>query len=567
MTNQEIVKEIKTLAALMALADENPFKVRAFENAARVLSAQEQSIADLVRQGRLEKLPGIGKSTAALVKELVETGRSSTLERYKQQIPPGVLDILNLPGLGVKKVQALWSKLGIADLGELEYACTENRLLKLKGFGPKVQERVLAAIRFARRFAGNFLADEAASAAQEWERLLSKVPIVMQVAITGQVRRALEIVSELELVVALDPLKPDKLVPYLREIDPKLEYEVRDHQISWVSETGLKILVHCTAQNAFIPTLVRTTGSAEHVNWLEEVATRHGLTFGEKTLEDVSGPVSLTDELDFYQRLELPYFPPELREPEATSLPEELLEFHHIHGLFHVHTTYSDGLHSLREMVEAARDAGYRFIGISDHSQSAYYAHGLSPDQVREQWAEIEALNEEFEDILILKGIESDILHDGSLDYDEELLAGFDFVIASVHSHFSLDRGRQTDRICRALASPYTTMLGHPTGRLLLSRPAYALDLEAVLRTAAEYGKAIELNSSPRRLDLDWRWLARARELGVPIAINPDAHSRSMLQSVPLGVRMARKGGLTPADVWNCLPPEKVLSVLRSKRK
>jgi DNA polymerase (family 10) len=429
----------------------------------------------------------------------------------------------------------------------------------LPGFGAKTQEKILAGIRQLKRRQGFHLY---ANVIEEADRILKAVrgiAGVTQADLAGEIRRRVEIVQSIALVVA--GAKPPALLEALRAVPDttQVEYLPESSSISARSPQGLPVSIQVCDTENYALALWLETGNSEHVE-----AVRQRVRAG-------TMPKAQTEEA-VYAAAGLPYIPPELREghgeialAETGSLPV-LLEAGQIQGIFHNHTIYSDGSATLEQMVESARALGYRYIGISDHSQSAFYANGLKEDRIRAQHAEINAVQKKFSDIRIFKGIEADILVDGAMDYPDEILAGFDFVIASVHSRFNLSEEDQTRRICRALANPYVTMLGHPTGRLLLSRDGYRVDMRKVLDTAAEHGKIVEINANPHRLDLDWRLCAYAKEKGVRFSINPDAHSTDGLAVVPFGVNVARKGGVTAADVVNTLPVEAMAAKLQAMR-
>ena len=550
MENHLLANKLKEIARIMALLGENQFKVTAFENGARTIDQMEEKITAIAERGNLEQIRGIGKGLAEVIREFLKNGSSSAHDELKQQVPSGILEILTLPGLGVKKVQLLWHELQITTVGELEYACTENRLLKLKGFGPKLQTSVLEAIQFRKRHANKILIDAATALTDTWLHRLSKLPSVQLGSVTGEVRRGNETIDALALLLAVD----DKRI-FEQELEGLLnEGEVISNSDPLHIDFGfnLDLTLHLCKADEFSEALHFHTGSAEHLKALDDRAVTRGYKYSHGQLLQSGKPLPTGSEESVYTHLDLAFHPPEIREGDLLheEIPD-LISADMIQGFFHAHSTWSDGMHSLREMLVAAYEAGYHYMGISEHSPAAFYAGGLSAERVVEQWQEIDELNGEWKDFTIFKGIESDILPDGSLDYPEEILQQFDFVIASIHNQFNLDGVKQTDRVIRALQSPYSTMLGHPTGRLLLSRDGYQLDMKAVIEAAAETGTLIEINCTAQRMDLDWRWLARAREAGVMVSINPDAHHINMIGTIPLGVKLARKGMLSSDDVLN----------------
>ncbi|MCF7801734.1 MAG: DNA polymerase/3'-5' exonuclease PolX [Candidatus Marinimicrobia bacterium] len=552
MESKQLIKTLKEIAALMALAGENQFKVRAFENGARVVESHKAQIESLAKQGRLETLSGIGKGLAEVITELVLTGKSTVHGELRQLIPAGMLDILRLPGMGVKRVQLLATELDITTLGELEYACVENRLANMKGMGQKQQARLLEAIRYRKRFSSHFLLGDALKIADAILYTLRKSDGIQRVELAGSVRRYKEVVRNINFVLTttLDPQGLAEILTGLPSIDTIAS--VSGEVINAITDFGIPVRIRLTDNSHFPAVWLYESNSSNHNEYLKQLAREKGYSWRQTGLHRNGKPGPADSEEAIYQKLGLRFIPPELREEgEPDLFPDSLVNQEMIQGFFHCHTTYSDGVHTLDQMVNAARKAGYQYMGLSDHSQSAYYANGLKTDRLEEQWAQTDALNASLTDFHIFRGIESDILPDGRLDYEDDILAQFDFVIASVHNHMGMDRVKQTARIIKALENPYTTMLGHPTGRLLLSREEYALDMDKVIDAAAANGKIIEINCSPQRLDLDWRWIRLARRRGVMLAINPDAHSMEMIDSIPLGVGIARKGGLAAEHVLN----------------
>jgi DNA polymerase (family 10) len=534
---------LERIAGLLALKGENAFKVRAFENAAATIAGLPDLPA-LVREGRLVSVKGIGASIAAEISALVETGSSPALASLEKEVPSTLPDLLRIPGLGTKKAAVLWKELGVTSLGELEYAIRESRLVALTGFGLKTQEKIAEGLRFVRSTEGRWRLPVAWEEAETARDLLlsgaAKRADVTRVEIAGELRRGCETVSGVTIVVAC--ARPE----FLPAIPPK--------------PGAPPVTLDAGPAEDFGNRLLRATGSEAHLRALE-ARDAHGALRSPSFEESV-----------LYERLKLSFVVPELREGRgevehaaAGTLPG-LLAPGDIRGLFHVHSTWSDGKATLEEIFRRAVELGHAYIGITDHSPAAAYAGGLSPERVRDQWAEIAALRPEFPSLTILRGTEADILPDGSIDYGDDFLAGFDFVIASVHSAFRLSRSEQTARLVRAVQNPRVTMLGHATGRLLLAREGFDVDLDAVLLAAGEAGCGVELNASPWRLDLDWRLGAEARRHGVFTSINPDAHDLDGLLDVRWGVWVARKAGFTPADVLNALPAGDVVRKLELLR-
>jgi DNA polymerase (family 10) len=565
MTKHEISRIFDDIALLLQLKGDNPYKSRAYYNAARTIEELTEEVSELVATGRIRELEGIGPALSEKLAELVGTGRCLYYEELKQGIPPGVLEIASLSGIGPKKALLLWQQLGASSIGELEYACIENRLVNLKGFGQKTQDKVRQAILKFKRQRGFYLYAHIVEEADRLRKVVQDAPGVTRIELVGDLRRKLEVVQNISLVVAAGSSR--SIFQTLQRTGALETLEATDGTITGTGIRGIPVSI-VVMQNITPHALLAATGSPQHLAELAARAARKGIAWNLEA-QDVAAPVAETEEA-LYAALGVPYIEPELREgmgeieeAEAGRLAS-LLEPGHIQGIFHNHTTYSDGAASLEDMVAGARDRGFHYIGISDHSQSAFYANGLKEDRIREQHAAIEALQGRFPDIAILKGIEADILPDGTMDYPDAVLARFDFVIGSVHSRFNLPEPEQTARVVRALANPYVTMLGHPSGRLLLSRDGYSLDMKQVIEAARTHGKVIEINANPYRLDLDWRVCRSAKAQGVRFSVNPDAHSVEELDNVPFGVNVARKAGLSASDVINTLEVKSLQAVLQN---
>jgi DNA polymerase (family 10) len=525
----------------MELHKDNPFKIRSYSNAYNKLRKMEEPLADKTEAELLE-LDGIGKAIAAKIHELATTGRMETLEKWRAETPEGIQEMLTIRGFGPKKVKAVWDGLGVTTVGQLLYAINENRLVELKGFGAKTQETLREKLEFHQRSRGFFLyrtLDRAATALLE--QLRRQFPDE-QFERTGALRRGAPTLSHLAVLTTLAPAAAPQISgAEVQEGDGA--QDAKNGFTSMVVDAYPVRLYHCSAAN-FGSKQFRHTGTPAFLKAF--VAAYPDTDFQD-----------CTTEAEVFARASSDPIPPELRENDVYiglarngQLPE-LLEVDDITGVVHSHSTYSDGIHTLREMAEAARDKGYDYLVISDHSKTAVYAGGLSIERVQEQWAEIDALNAALAPFRIYKSIESDILSDGSLDYPDEILAGFDLVIASVHSGLNMDEAKATERLLAAIRNPYTTILGHPTGRLLLSRAGYPIDHRRIIDACAEHDVVIELNANPYRLDMDWTWIPYAIEKGVPISINPDAHSTGGIDDIRYGVLAARKGGLTASGCWN----------------
>ncbi len=565
---RQIAAMFQEIGLLLELKGESPFKSNAYYNAARTIEALSEDIGEVVASGRIRELKGIGAALAEKLTELVRTGRLRYYEELKRSVPEGLLEMTAIPGMGPKKIMAVWQQLGITTVGELEYACVENRLVGLPGFGQKTQEKIMQGILQLKKRRGYHLYANVLGEADRVVRWLAATPGIGQVEVVGEIRRRMEVVRAIELLAAAE--RPDGVLEALGRIEGVEGVSREGAVVCGTSGLGLPIIVS-VAPAITAHMLLSATGSRAHLDMLAARAARRGVPWN---LDPQAGELAPRADCEaaLYDAVGLPFIEPELREgmgeieaAEAGRLGP-LVEPRHIRGVFHNHTTYSDGSASLEDMVAAAKALGYQYIGISDHSRSAFYANGLQEDRIREQHAAIDALRKRVTGIAIFKGIEADILADGSMDYPDEVLARFDFVIASVHSRFNLSEEEQTARVLRALSNPHVTMLGHPTGRLLLSREGYRIDMKRVIEAAGQHGKVIEINANPHRLDLDWRLCAYAKAQGVKVSINPDAHATDGLRDVPFGVNVARKGGLSPADVVNTLGADEILPALAEPR-
>jgi DNA polymerase (family 10) len=553
---------LREISALLEVQGENVHRVRALANASRIVERIEGDLGAMVTRGEILQIKGVGKGTAAVLQQLAAGERPEVLEEAERVVPIGVREMLELPGLGPKKVRALWQDLGLLSVGELEYACRENRLVELPGFGAKTQQKLIEAIRFARAAGERRLINQAWSEATHLASALRKLETVDEVVPAGEVRRSSETVGALEMVVTTGDEAAvasglSELVDDVRREGPGL--------FSGVTEEGLAVRMRVVPRSENAAALLWSTGSDDHLRALATRAEAAGLRLREDGLWRGDERVECSDEHALYEALGCQWVAPELREGEgeveravAGTLPE-LVTLEQVLGVLHNHTTDSDGLATVEEMAAAARGSGWSFFGVADHSPAAAYANGVSAERLRDQWRRIDELNASLPDFRVVKGLEADILSDGSLDIPEGCEAGLEYVVASVHSAFRLPEEVQTERIVRAVSQPACRVLGHPTGRLLLARPGYAVDLERVLAACAEHGVALEINASPYRLDLDWRWARRALELGLKLVVNPDAHSTEGLGDVEWGIKIARKAGATAGDLINCSDIEEFL--------
>jgi DNA polymerase (family 10) len=596
MTKNEISAALEEIGTLLELKDENPFKIRAYANAARSIDAWGGNLSDLEDEEALGKIPGVGKAIAAKIKELATTGSLKYLDELRAEFPAAILQLFSISGLGAKKIKALHEQLQISSIEELQKACQTGLVAKLPGFGETTQAKICHAIEQRAKHSGSFQLGQIAGEAEILLNNLKAHPDALQVDLAGSYRRRKEIVRDLDFIVATK--KPEVITKFL--VGHDLVESVIAQGATKTSvrlRSGIQSDLRVVNPAEYPFALNYFTGSKEHNVEVRSRALKRGWTLNEYRLGEVppkvgsarradrtpQGGVStpktprkipaIRDEEELYRALDLDYIPPELREncgefeaAAAGKLPR-LIEAENLRGTFHCHTTASDGRNSLEEMAAAAQELGLQYLGIADHSRSSIQARGLDAARLRVQVAMIRKLNEEFGNFRLFAGIECDILRDGSLDFPDDVLAELDYVIASVHSAFTLPEAEMTRRIIRALQNPHVTMLAHPTGRLLLKRDPYAVDIPAIIEAAAATGTWIEINAAPKRLDLDWRWWPLAKEKGVKCVINPDAHGIERLQELWFGVGVARKGWLAKEDVMNCLPLGKIESALGMKRR
>jgi len=570
MDKRTVVDILNEIGLLLELKGENPFKSRAYYNAARIIEVLDEDLEVLVKEGRLKDVKGIGEALTKKLTELVTTGKLQYYEELKHSVPPGLMEMLRIPGLGPKKVRVLYEKLGITTVGELEYACIENRLLGLPGFGERTQKKIFEGIQFIKQFSGYHLYFEAYREAEKLKEYLEHTGLVIRCETAGSLRRRKEIVKDIDILATSH--HPGELMERFANYGEIKDVVAKgDTKTSVILNSGINADLRVVRDEEFPYALHHFTGSKEHNTAMRHRAKAMGIKMNEYGLFKGDVLIKCASEEEIFEKLSLQYVPPELREnageieaAERGKIPV-LVEEGDLKGIFHVHTTYSDGRSSLVDVVQRARELGYSYIAITDHSRSAFYANGLSEERLLEQWEEIEALNEKYGDIAILRGIEVDILPDGSLDYSDEVLDKFDLVITSVHSHFKMSREEMTRRVIKAIENKHTHIIGHLTGRLLLSRDGYDIDVYQVIEAAGKHGKVLEINSSPYRLDLDWRYLKYARDKGVKFAICPDAHSTEGLEDVKYGIGIARKGWLEAKDVINTYDLQQVLHFLRKK--
>jgi DNA polymerase (family 10) len=579
ITKAQIVEVLETIATLLELQEENPFKIRAYTNAARSIETWGGNLRELAEENRLEEIPGVGKAIAGKISDLVLTGSSQFYDELRAQFPPGLLELFSLPGLGAKKIKALYEKLRVGSILELAQACAAGRVAELPGFGKTTQKKLVETIANRSRQVGSFSLGAAAAEAEQLQDDLRQHPDAIQVSIAGSYRRRKEIVRDLDFIVATKT--PEAIIEHFVRHALVASVIARGATKTSVRlRSGIQADLRVVSSAEYPFALGYFTGSKEHNIVLRNRALQRGWTLNEYRLApaetEKKKPAlkipTVRDEMELYRALDLDFIPPELREncgeidAAAEGRLPRLLEPENLRGTFHCHTSASDGRNSLEEMAAAAQELGLQYLGIADHSRSSIQAGGLDRARLRAQVAAIRALNKTFDNFRIFAGVECDILRDGSLDFDDETLGELDYVVASVHSAFQLPEAEMTDRIIRAMQNPQVTFLAHPTGRLLLKREPYAVDIPAIIDAAAASGTWIEINAAPKRLDLDWRWWPLAKEKGVKCVINPDAHGVEKLQELWFGVGVARKGWLTRDDVVNTLPLGKIERELERKR-
>ncbi|WP_286897212.1 MULTISPECIES: DNA polymerase/3'-5' exonuclease PolX [Sphingobacterium] len=552
MDNKAISKIFKLCSQLMELHNENPFRTKSIASA----SFKLDKLPFRIEEASLEELsaqPGIGKSTAEKAKEVAATGTFKELEDLIENTPSGITEMLTIKGLGPKKIQIIWKELEIESVGELLYACNENRLVEAKGFGLKTQEDIKKSIEFSISNKGWFLYAKVLPLAEKFFNELKLHFPSSLLSFTGDFRRKCEVLSTVDLLISESIDNVEKF------LDGFTLVEKTENSIELTDELGFTFKVFSSNINDFYRDLILSTGSTAHLDLLFNI------------LPDLP---SLSSEEAIYRNLGLDYIEPELREglneivqAQTHTLPK-LIQYKDLRGTLHNHSTYSDGVHSLEQMAVHCKDVlGLEYLGICDHSRTAVYANGLSIERLEQQWNEIATLNEKLAPFKIFRGIESDILGDGSLDYPDEVLAKFDFVVASVHSNLKMDEDKATTRLIKAIENPYTTILGHPTGRLLLSRAGYPLDFKRVIDACAANGVVIEINANPLRLDLDWRWHRYAVEKGVLLSINPDAHRTEGLHDMQYGVLVAQKGGLQASNCLNAYALDAITTYFNKKKQ
>jgi DNA polymerase (family X) len=584
MDKNQVANLLDEIATLLELKEgSSPFEVRAYQNAARAVNALDGDIEQMVREGKLKGVPGLGPTIIKRIEEAVETGHIAFYDELASTTPPVKLEMVRIQGMGPKKINAIYSQLHVTSMADLVKAIEENKVAALPGFGKKTQDKILQGLAFLQQHAGRFLYPVAEKEAERIQRVLAAMPEIVRLQVAGSLRRRRETIGDIDMVASVDDSAGDEVRRKIMDVftsQPSVQAITGkgETKSSVVLRSDMNMDLRLVNDSQFPSTLHHFTGSKEHHISLRRRALSMGMTINDYGLFRGKEPhlelIPCKDEADIYAALGMDYIEPEMREDmgeiEAAinhTLPV-LVQESDLRGVLHVHSTWSDGQTTLRDMAEACIARGLAYLGITDHSKTAAYANGLDEEALHRQHEEIDRLNAEYAGrIRILKGTECDILRDGALDFADEVLATLDFVVASIHSQFNLSPEEQTRRMLRAISNPYVDIIGHPTGRILLGREGYTLDVDAVIDAAADHGVCIEVNADPARLDLDWRYLHRARDKGIKIPIDPDAHTINGLDNMHYGVGIARKGWLRASDVLNTMQTEEILDFFRSRRK
>lgn len=584
ITNELVSKKLEEIATLMRLAGENDFKAIAFDRAARTIEAMEEDIDSYISEKKLTDIKGIGKSIAEDLYTFAETGEIPVLQSLREKVPDELIEWLGISGLGPKKIFKIHNTLGITRIDELREKCEDGSVSSLPGMGEKSAHKILKSIDWMEQFSERCRLDEAMDIAKTMHDELKNLEGVKEISVAGSLRRRLETIGDVDILIAAGSNDAESIFETFTTHQSVMEVLGRgDTKSSVRTSEGRQVDLRIVAPNQFAAALMYFTGSKEHNVVMRQRARARGLTLNEYGLfqmddsgnTDFDKPVETRTESDIYEKLGLHFIPPELREDRSEfSWFEEyenadLLEETDLKGILHAHSTWSDGKKSIREMAEACMQRGYSYLGLTDHSRTAAYAGGLSIERVKKQWEEIDRLNNEFEkdgsSFRIFKGIESDILQDGSLDYPDNILAGFDFVIASVHASLEMPVEKMLERYKRAIENKYTHIIGHPTARLLLRRGGSKVDINKLIEFAATHKTAIEINANPRRLDLDWRYGIKAKKEGLMSAVCPDAHTIEGLDDVTYGVAVARKGWFGKDRILNTKTADELMDWFKNR--
>lgn len=569
VNKKDVVKLLESIAIYMELKGENPFKIAAFRKAAAALEVDDRSLTEM---GELTALPGIGKGTAAVITEFMTDKTSSVLQELQQEVPSGLVALLELPGLGGKKISKLHKALGIEDAKGLEQACKEGKIRELAGFGKKSEEKILAALENAGTRPERLPLAYMLPVAEMIESHLGKFTSIVRFSRAGSLRRMRETIKDLDYILAVtdssEVKKQLEALPKIKDIIASGDTKV---SLTFDLDYDVNVDFRLVKPEEFTTALHHFTGSKEHNVRMRQLAKEKGEKISEYGVENSETGEILTfeSETHFYNHFNLPFIPPELREDgsevDEFSKDYQLISLEGIKGDLHMHSSWSDGAHSLEEMAEACRARGYQYMAITDHSQFLKVANGLTQERVRKQIEEVRKLNAKFDDFTILTGIEMDILPDGSLDFDDQLLSELDLVIASIHSSFSQPQEKIMERLKAALENPHVDIIAHPTGRLIGRRDGYDVEIEMLIQLAKETNTALELNANPNRLDLSASYLRMAQDAGVKLVINTDAHQIDTLSHMEIGVSTARKGWIKESSVLNSLDLHSLLDYLHQR--
>lgn len=574
MKNQELAQIFADIAELLEIKGENPFKVRAYQKVVPVLQSLTESIEEIYQRGELTSIPGIGKGIAEKIEEYLTSGKLKYYQELKESVPKGVVSLVTIPEVGPKTAIALYNKLGITSIDELEKAAREHKIRGLPGMGEKTEENILRGIELVRRRGTRMMLGNALPLAKEIVETLQKLKDVDHISLAGSLRRMKETVGDIDILVtshnSTRVMEVFTHLPLVRQI-----LAAGDTKSSVILEQGIQVDLRVVEPECFGAALHYFTGSKDHNIRIRELAVKKGLKVNEygifRTRDDKR--IGGAEEVEVFQMVDLPYIPPELREntgevevAQKGNLPC-LLELSMIKGDLHVHTKWSDGLHTLEEMVEEAKKMGYRFLAVTDHSQSLKVARGVSLENLNKHLDEIARLNTQYRPFCILTGAEVDIRSNGTLDYPDEILARLDVVIGAIHTNFKQDEAVMTERIITAMKNKYVNIIAHPTGRLLSGRDPYQVNIEKILKAAAETETFLEINAYPERLDLRDVHVRRGKDLGVKITLGTDAHNKMQLHYMNFGVATARRGWMEKKDVLNTGEVEEILSLLWHKRQ
>ena len=571
MDKKEIIKILNEISVFYELKNENFFKIRAYQTAARALEVSEIDVTENTTLKELQEIKGIGAHIAEQIKTLSEKGTLKLYEDLKESIPPGLVEMLKIPKLGAKKIKFLYDNLQITNIIELEYACIENKLINLPNFGKKTQENILKGIELLRKYKDKFLFANVINEAEALYKKIKNFEFVIRSSLAGSIRRKKEVIKDIDIVASTD--NPQKVMDFFTNISEAEEIITKgDTKSSIRLKSGINADIRTVSDFQYPYALHHFTGSKEHNTAMRTIAKKSNIKMNEYGLFKNDRLIKCESEREIFAYFNMDYIEPELRENNGEieaaknkTLPE-LINENDIRGLLHFHTESSDGNMTLEQAVAELKKMGLSYGGAADHSKTARYAGGIKDEDVYSYLEKIDIINSKHPDFKIFKGIESDILPDGNLDYDEEILKEFDFVIIAIHSNFNMSEKQMTERIIKAMQNKFATMLAHPTGRLLLTRDPYSVDIIDIIDAASEYCVDLEINASPFRLDLDWRACKYAKERKVKMAINPDAHSLEGLYEYKFGINVARKGWLEKKDVINTFNTEELENYFKDKK-